>query len=351
MNFVKEGQKVIKYEGNWRQFYDTDNPFNKLDMNNKPFPFPKSGKWKKGEKNVFLIKLMNIQNEYAKIKNIDFEDYNENCILCGENNIFSHYYLLDDICWQNGYSHYIDAHNIKPTKEFMQFIEKVNSKKLVFDKIQKKKWIIKEYDWEFLDHIFHSKTRENPTYFILKNHDNKFNSYQLFNDKISKILDIPIPMESMNGNIDLLGKVEIKTNKFKMNFKIPSYSDLNLYIIYRNDRGIRYYLMLCQEGLYIISDINKDKTITLTKQQIMSINEKHKDILDKIKEEVLNEKKEKKLKKTKTGFERYFRNRILDISNGLSKYNLLLHKFNLKVVFVPRQLKNDKYMIKSINLI
>ncbi len=116
----------VKYEGYWASKEDKASPF--------PFPVGSDTPWPGKEE--FLTKLR-AKQEKAEV--ISYRGYSH-CRLVGKNgcapepgynfvvknNGASEYKMVtangDVIHWPEGYEHYIEVHNVKPSREFYNFI-------------------------------------------------------------------------------------------------------------------------------------------------------------------------------------------------------------------------------------
>jgi hypothetical protein len=98
---------VRKEEGHWR--------FDRHDKNDdRPWPEPRPG-WRDRER--FLEQLGAVQSRSMRL---DYRGFSM-CRLCGQRN-GSHAYLLGDWEWPEGYRHYIEKHDVRPTAAFQGFI-------------------------------------------------------------------------------------------------------------------------------------------------------------------------------------------------------------------------------------
>ena len=119
MNVIKINNKAYKYESFWRPSYRKKI----YDYYNVLLSYPKEGtEWQNRES--FLEKLVDVQKSIIRSNNfIDYkrEDYRD-CLLCHKKNITKGVFQINKIRWEEGLTHYIDVHKIKPSGEFIDFI-------------------------------------------------------------------------------------------------------------------------------------------------------------------------------------------------------------------------------------
>lgn len=112
---------IYKVESMWR-----DKNEKTKDMNGNIFPFPKEGvKWTGKEQ--FLDRLQKIQNYIENIDNNDkmivhIKGSIRQCKICDEKKLSTKSYILDNYTWSNSLTHYVDIHNIQPSREFIDKI-------------------------------------------------------------------------------------------------------------------------------------------------------------------------------------------------------------------------------------
>lgn len=80
-----------------------------------PWPAPHAAPWDGQE--AFLFALARAEH---KAKRIGYMGYST-CRICRRDN-GSHECYLDEWCWPSGFRHYVEAHNVKPSVEFVSFI-------------------------------------------------------------------------------------------------------------------------------------------------------------------------------------------------------------------------------------
>jgi hypothetical protein len=328
MNKLKVKDKEKKYEGEWVN----DPKIKKKDINGKYLPFPEKFNWVNDDKQMFVNKLINIQNISKKIyikKNI-----NKNCVLCGKNNIFNHYYELDNIRWQDGLYHYVDIHNVKITNDFSNFINnyKIENNKI---KYQPDYIIISQSDTLFFNKLAQLQY-EYPIYGIYK-YNKKYNSsFLLFNNKIIKNT-LPIPIDEINDVNHILFKINLNTSNFIIS--LPSVEDINIFNIYKTDVNIKLFMIYNLEGIYIIKYLKPNISITLSQHNIEYINNIYNDI---------NKKIIYQYKNINTIYKFY--KKIKNDISFIHEYNRILNKLFIQIDFYPKIKINDVYLNKKIKL-
>ena len=101
-------------EGNWR----SDISKKTYDDKHVLFPYPKPKKYW-GNRAIFLSKLSDVE-ESIKSSYVPTTEP-KSCLLCSRV-ITNGTYTFNNIKWDDGYKHYIEKHDIVPTKEFQDFI-------------------------------------------------------------------------------------------------------------------------------------------------------------------------------------------------------------------------------------
>lgn len=120
MNTIKFNRRRYKYESFWRDNKDikiTDSEENIL-----PYPTERKTKWQNQE--FFVEKLEEIENHLRrKNKFIKYEQERfKDCLICGQKNVSTGLFEINNIRWENGLLHYINRHNVKPSDRFIDTI-------------------------------------------------------------------------------------------------------------------------------------------------------------------------------------------------------------------------------------
>lgn len=113
MIFMKQtdNRQMFFRAGKWRDGYWED----ASDDGKFVIPIPRKNKWKGQE--AFLIKLSGAQDKADKVY---YKGYST-CRICHKKNGSSSY-VLGGWEWPCGLEHYIEAHNVRPTNDFIHFI-------------------------------------------------------------------------------------------------------------------------------------------------------------------------------------------------------------------------------------
>jgi len=118
-SIIKIYNVTYKYEFFWR-----DKKGQKVyDSEDKILPFPKhydQNGWP--QKEQFLDKLQDLQQKLSDNHKIISYEHHKNCLLCDKKNITNKLFTVNGIRWEDGMTHYIDTHNIKPSNSFIDFI-------------------------------------------------------------------------------------------------------------------------------------------------------------------------------------------------------------------------------------
>ena len=121
MNTIFRNSISYHYESFWRK----SKKDNSTDSDGNLFPWPKEGNIYWTDKQQFKEKLIDVQNLLKNANKYDSSYFNNpDCLLCGEKNITSGVFNLNNIIWEDGLLHYIDVHNVRPSSEFVDNIYK-----------------------------------------------------------------------------------------------------------------------------------------------------------------------------------------------------------------------------------
>lgn len=121
MNIIHRNNKYYRYESIWRPTVDD----NSRDSMGNLFPWPNEGEYWQDKEN-FINKLNQVET-YVKNRN-NYEKYNpsehKDCVLCEQKRITTGINRMSNTYWEDGLSHYISEHNIKPSDEFVDLINR-----------------------------------------------------------------------------------------------------------------------------------------------------------------------------------------------------------------------------------
>lgn len=117
-NVLIENGKEYKLEKLWR----SNKSNNTKDSKGSSFPYPKENSNYWPDKQNILDRLDGLETYLkTKIKSSHY-DHPYDCLICGERDVTTRRYVLRDMVWEDGLSHYINVHNIEPSIQFKQFI-------------------------------------------------------------------------------------------------------------------------------------------------------------------------------------------------------------------------------------
>jgi hypothetical protein len=111
---------IYKLESIWRK-----NKFDKSkDIKGNKYPYPKDKILQWTGKKQFIDRIFEIQDFlYLNKKTLSIHpDKCLDCLLCNEKCVVTTRYIVGQYIWDDGLTHYMDKHNIKPSEEFMDKI-------------------------------------------------------------------------------------------------------------------------------------------------------------------------------------------------------------------------------------
>ena len=152
MNVLYKNSKLQFYEGFWRKSKD----IKKYDINKKLFPYPLKKK-KKLKNKKFLSKLKILQNILLKKNKFTLYKNYKICVYTNKK-VGKKIFTLFNVHWDETLLYYITNYNIKPSKNFIDFILNIKTlnKKIYIDKAYKypnfkiKGTIFKRYNIKYL---------------------------------------------------------------------------------------------------------------------------------------------------------------------------------------------------------
>lgn len=369
MNIVNKEGKLYLYECYWRN-NETDND---RDSFGKLFPFPKENKYWAGTEQ-FLEQLIKKEKD-LKIATIN---RNKNCLLCSKKNINNGIYRITEFVWEDGLKHYIEAHNIRPSDEFMEIVYIYKSAR-----IKSEKKIIKFKSDLYLVHdVRHVKLNRNQIMIMdalmkhggySKKYIDKKNKNIFRYSEHSGLLDFnkqgldKIIISGKTERIDR-GDEEIYLPKnipdafdyeyifhthpptpkpggraeLGILYEFPSISDIFHFIDHFNGGLTQGSLVLASEGMYNIRKKEFDR-------KKLKINE------DKMYDELQNlypTIQEDAVEKYGTTFKTsYFYEVISQDLSWIKILNNTLNKYGIQIDFYPREKdENNKWIIMDIYL-
>ena len=372
MNVLIKNNKINYYEGIWRK----SNNKKKYDMLNNLFPYPIKSKSKITNKYLdFVKKLKIIQNKLKNNNKITKYTINKKCLFT--NKIFSKYklYNLYNVNWDNTLIYYIEKFNVKPTKDFYNFINSITinnnkfnlSNNYKFKYFKVKSNIYKKYNSKYLlfteniirimDALYydgsyrHYKYKNDYKYSEhsgLIDFDNKsidkiiVNAKENYIDPNDDIIFLPQNIDN-EEDYEFIFHTHPKTkDRIKDNiiYEFPSASDIMNFCENYNDGKTQGSIVIAPEGIYIIHTIDnnyKIKQPNLDEEYLLENN------IFKIHNESIK-KYGKKFTKN------IYYNKIIKDKTFLNKYNKLLSKYNIKIKYNYRIKKKNNYIIPKFSL-
>tara|TARA_Y100000768_G_scaffold388946_1_gene389110 strand:+ start:9272 stop:10414 length:1143 start_codon:yes stop_codon:yes gene_type:complete len=370
MNVLYKNNKLHFFEGFWRKSKDSK----KYDINKKLFPYPYKKKKYKNIKFIkkFIKKLRTIQN--FLISNNNFKKYKlfKTCIYTN-NKIGNKIFTLFNVHWDDTLLYYIENYNIKISKNFINFILKIErkNKKLYIDKTFKypnfkiKGTIFKRYNNQYLklnsnqlrilDSLYIDGSTNNYIYKNKKMYSEHSGLLDFDNKSLDKIIvngknnyydkedhNILLPKNIKDeADYEFIFHTHPMTKNRrndKIIYEFPSFSDLLNFAENYNDGYTQGSIIICPEGIYIIYAIDNSKKISLK----YSDNNLEYDLLD-INLCAYNKYNKKYSKKL-------FYTKIIKDFTFIKDYNKLIKKYNLVVKYYPRKKKKDIYILPNLNL-
>lgn len=371
MNVFKINDIRYKYESYWRKNKDSK----ETDTNNNILPYPVHVKsW--NDKIFFANKLNVIEKFLDKNDKFIKYDTNKHCLLCNHKNITTGLYTLNRIRWENGLSHYIKVHNIRPTEEFQRMVYNFKQQHgpKPMSEISRIKGKIKKHD----DVVYLQITRNqlliidalmihgshSKKYSDTKNEDFKFSEHSGLIDFNNKGLD-KIIVSGKTTRVDkeddeiFFPKNIAETYDYEYIFhthpatpkiggraevgvlyEMPSISDLFHFIEHYNNGITQGSIIMAPEGLY---NIRADDTT----QNKIKINEDS--FYDKIRKSFLSIQNDA-INEYGTDFSlNTFYTKITHNTEYIDRFNKVLNKFNIQVDYYPRiKDKQGKWVVDSI---
>lgn len=375
MNICKIDNIRYKYESFWRS---NKNKIKK-DSNGELLPFPQEGKYWYN-KTFFLNKLLAVENflkSADKYHQYNKEDYKD-CLLCKQKNVNTGIYTLNRLRWENGLSHYVDVHNIKPSLEFCEKIFSHKNKNTtsvkevarVTSKIVKGKSVsylkISRNQMMIIDALmihggfnkkYENKGDEGDYKFSEHSGLLDFNSNGL--DKIivygntTRIAEGDDELYMPENNIESYDYEYIfhthpPTPKpggraeWGVLYEFPSISDLYHFIKHHNKGVLQGSIVMASEGLYNI----RVKNMSVEKIKI------DEDAFFDSVNRSFNSIQNSAIDKYGINFSSYeFRSKISHDTTYIKKFNHTLNKYNIHIDFYPRiKDKKGKWVVDSIYL-
>lgn len=304
MNIVKIHNKTYKYESFWRE---TKNKKFKDSKNNLfPYPISTPNKWQ--NQDMFLDKFTETQNilrkkdQFKKYEKEDREYKNRrDCFICGKKNITTGMFGLNNIRWEDGLTHYISTHNIKPSNKFIDIIFRYDPTPSIINRTKIKGKIIVKNSKKYLKLdrnqilIMDSLMQHGSKQIYFDEDNNKILRYSEhaglldFNErKLERVLVYGNTkrVEQYDSDIYLPGDiVEAMDYEYIFHthpatprpggraidgilYEFPSIGDMFHFIDHYNDGRTQGSIVIAAEGLYIIRKENRNnKKIRINEDQ------------------------------------------------------------------------------------
>jgi hypothetical protein len=374
MNVVYRNDVEYHYESFWRKSDDN----NARDSEGNKFPWPKEGSKYWTDKDEFKNKLVSVQN-YLKSKhrfNVGAFN-NRDCLLCGQKNITTGTFNMNNIIWEDGLAHYIGVHNVKPSNDFVDKIyrfnpESKNAKRTIkygshvynmedkqFLKLERNQIMIMDalmrhggYSKKYIDKKNRALYRYSEHSGLLDfNHfglekviiSGKTNRVDVGDEEIFLPKNIPdaldyeylfhthppTPKPGGRANIGIL-------------YEFPSISDIFHFIDHFNDGQAQGSLVITPEGMYNIRKLTFD-------HKKIKINE---DLMYESMKNIMREVQSRAIRRYGAQFTTYeFFSKIAQDREYIDLINGALNKFGIQIDFYSRE-KDDKgkWIIDTIYL-
>jgi hypothetical protein len=348
MNILIKNNKVYKFEKLFKP--------GKFDINNNPFPILiKEEPFSKKEKkimNKFIKKLEQVE------KKVDIK---------------GNFYTLFNIYWNTKLKNYIKNYNLRPTKEFMEFIERLEIKgdKIKLQKTKKSDIVLKlpsvvfKRESKRLIKLTSNQLRILDALMIDGGYDKKYfdKKNKLRFSEHAGLLDFSntgLDKIVVSGKTDRMDRYDhsillpdnmIEAYDYEYIFhthpptpipggrvdvgilyEFPSVSDIFHFMDHYNNGVVQGSIVVTPEGIYIIRAYDNLKKIHIINE------EKVFDLLTKTSEKLQDEAIKKYGEEFTT---EYFYSKIAQDKTFINKFNQILKKYNIKIYFFPRmKIKN-----------
>lgn len=375
---------TYKFEGIWRpsekilkQDYDTNNNviqypniYYDLEQVQDKFTFlntlTKLEKYLIMNNNYIQLPTYKLSGTYKGSLSCIYKDI---CLF--NNNISTMLFFINNVYWDNGLQHYIYYHNIKPSDEFIKFVNKIHIDKNYNNKILSIPSIsIIKYDTQYLklsaNQILIMDALMNHGSYTKKYIDNKEYRYSehaglldFNNDGLEKVIISSKPPRIDDGD-DTIYLPENIADAYDYEYffhthpatprvggrvmegilyEFPSISDIYHFIEHYNNGIVQGSIVIAPEGMYIIRKhiMDNNKIIIYNKQKLSKY-------IDSVQEVAI--------KKYGTTFGTYqFYSKVAQDTSFIDKINKYIQKFNLHIDYYARKRgSNGQWTINSIYL-
>lgn len=372
MNIIFKNNKLHFYESKWREKKSD----NKIDLDNKLFPFPKKNKQKLSLKYLNFIKRLSlIQNFLIKKKKYKNYKKSKNCLITNKKNIGKKKFVLFSVNWDETLIYYMKNFNIKPSKQFYNFIKNISIKKnsislnkkykypffklngIIFKRYKSKYIKISSNQFRIIDSLFEDGGKKIYDYNKSKKYSEHSGLIDFNINSLERIIVNATPNYiDKNDESIFLPNNMIDEADYELIFHthpytpdridegiildLPSIGD----ILNFADNYIEGYtqgsLVITREGLYIIKILDDNFGIKYPKKKdIDNLTNEFNNLLESI------------YYKYYTNYtDKLFYSKIINDISFLETYNKLLEKYNLYIDYYPRIKLNKIYVIPDIKI-
>lgn len=387
MNILVRYNKIHKYESVWRDSKKiTEDDY---DYRGVPFPFPTQKKESKTFKKImkkFLNKLEAIENHLDEYEQYKRYSKSKPDLISGRTNVTKKLYNLFNVHWEDSLSYYITNYNIKPSKEFMKFINRVyidkednfqlsrpGKKKDIIIKIPstifhvgKKKYIhftknqLMIMDALMKDGGYQKRYFDSKGELRYSEHSGLIDFNNGGFERI--IVNAAKNISDTGDHTILLPKNMIETYDYEYLFhthpptpkpggraksgflyEFPSISDIFHFIEHYNNGVTQGSIVIAPEGIYVIRTYKLD----LNKQVLIHDEDEVWDLLQKTKYGL----QKKAIKKYGTNFSiEFFYSNIAQDTHYIKQFNKVLKNYHLNIYYKPRVKHGKRWILNNVYL-
>lgn len=369
MNALKINNKLYKYESFWRETIDDKT----IDYDGERLPYPiKSIEW--DFKDTFYAKLEKVNKYFKEKKKFIKYDNKKDCLLCDQKSITSGLFSVNRIRWEDGLLHYIKAHNIKPSDEFVDYIfrlqldittylkrtkikgVKIQIKNKTYLKLDRNQLLIIDALMEHGSKRLYSHKRKSKPMYSEHSGLLDFNEYGLEKIVVSGNTtridenddEIFLPENMIDAfDYEYIFHTHPPTPKpgarakYGILYEFPSTSDLFHFLDHYNGGVTQGSIIVAPEGMYIIRKFKSDgKKIKFNENKFYhEIRNKYSEVQD----EAIR----------KHGFNftlNTFYSKIAQDKSFIRMINEVLNKYQLHIEYYSRKKINNRWLLDTIYL-
>jgi hypothetical protein len=385
MNVIVKDNIIHKFEGIMR--YNENISKYDYDYMHNIFPYPTENP--KYNTKKILIKLIEVENILESQNKFKKYDKTKSCPLCGLKNVSTIIYNLSNLHWDDGLKHFIGQHYYKPSDDFLHIIEhsKIKNNEIIHDteikhnsekekvlfrmagliiKREKKTYVrISRNQIRILDALMNDGGYEKKYYDSTNNlrWSEHAGLLDFSKNKLDKIIvsgktirtdkddhEIFLPLNMIEAyNYEYMFHTHPPTPnegyraKQGIVYEFPSISDIFHFIEHYNNGNIQGSLVIAPEGIYIIQTTNID----IDDKIIINDENKVFEELTNIQFEIQTLALEKYGKNITKDI---FYNQVIKDNKYIKMFNKALKKYNIKILYKPRELKNNKWIINGLSI-